>query len=549
MPGLSQTNTQSGKQVTSECATGCFTPDEVAWCARCRQEERSLDALPRGARVGKLQVGRVLGAGGFGITYLARHAQLNSLFAIKEFFPVDWARRDPRTLTTVRPNSASVRSQLDHARAQFLEEAQRVVKLRHPHIVQVVDFEEEHETAYLVMPYYQGQSLHDVHMMRESGRAMQGRAGMLWSLEEIRQTLSALVDALDYLHSRTPPVLHRDIKPGNIFLEDDGTGRPRIILLDFGAAREIVERSRGLSRVYTPGFAAPEQILGLPQGPDTDGYAVAAVAYFLLTNRTATGGRDTSTAISMESTVVPPNTLVRTCPDSLSRALVAALSPERSRRLSARQLLETLSPSTSSAQTRREATRQVAHAEPPVRASAPKPVRPPRKLHVLSSSSGREFRISRAGLVGGLGLLVSSTLGVFAYRSATSRTAEANQRSGEVEQLLGGIPAAGNVVAKMDTSPADTSSRQSVPKSTLRDSSIPEQYQQQRPAPPKTLSDSEIERRAQALLQQAEPQRNEGRYLEILKNAGREPEAVKARLRALLRRACLAEGAQPDRCP
>ena len=226
------------------------------------------DALPAGTRFGELEIIRVLGAGGFGIVYLARDHSLERHVALKEYMPASLAMRGAGPLITVRSGS--------HAQTyaiglrSFINEARLLARFDHPSLVKVYRFWEDNATAYMVMPYLQGRTLRDVR------RAMSVSPSELF----IRSLLDSLLSALDLLHHEG--VYHRDIAPDNILLPPDGPP----VLLDFGAARRVIsDRTQSLTAILKPNYAPIEQyaeMTQMRQGPWTDLYALGAVAHFLL---------------------------------------------------------------------------------------------------------------------------------------------------------------------------------------------------------------------------------------------------------------------------
>jgi formylglycine-generating enzyme required for sulfatase activity len=272
-----------------------------AACPRCGHEElrqRPAFCLPVGTVLhGEYTVGNPLGQpGGFGITYLAWYGALEQPVAIKEYMPTDLAGRSPDS-RTVKSHSLNHEANFRFGIEQFLREARTLARLSHPNIVRVRGFFQENGTAYLVMDYYTGRSL---------DRLLAERGGRLPEREAVG-ILLPILDALQYVHARD--LLHRDVKPSNLYLKEDHTP----ILLDFGAARSALgERTQTASLVHTPGYAPFEQYLaGGDQGPWTDVYAATATLYKLLTG------------------VVPPNALERTAKDELvpPERLVPGISP------------------------------------------------------------------------------------------------------------------------------------------------------------------------------------------------------------------------------
>jgi len=220
-------------------------------------------ALSTGTRLSERYViESVIGAGGFGITYLARHQALGKPYAIKEHFPRQFAFRDGVS-ATVRPSDApTFRWTLD----RFLQEGRSLARCRHPSIVGVADVFEAYGTAYMVLEFEDGSSL---------GRWLD-LLDRPPTQDEIDGILMPLLDALAYLHSHD--MLHRDIAPDNIMIRRDG----KPCLIDFGAARQaIAERSQVMSAIVKAGYSPPEQYTtaGRSQGPWTDIYALAGTLY------------------------------------------------------------------------------------------------------------------------------------------------------------------------------------------------------------------------------------------------------------------------------
>ena len=256
---------------------GCFAEKGQANpCPHCgydAEAERGMLLLPHGTRLdGHFVVGRVLGKpGGFGITYLAWDLSLATRVAIKEYLPRDLAGRRADQ-ATVTPHSRDEGELFHFGLGQFLLEARTLAQLDHPNIVRVRQFFEANGTAYLVMDYYPGVPLAG-HLERQ-GRLPE---------EQAKELLLPILDGLRAVHAKG--LLHRDIKPQNIYLAQLESGGVRPILLDFGAARQAVgERSQSLSVVVSAGYAPFEQYHRKGhQGPWSDVYAAAATLYRMVT--------------------------------------------------------------------------------------------------------------------------------------------------------------------------------------------------------------------------------------------------------------------------
>ena len=219
---------------------------------------------------GSYRIARVVGSGGFGITYEAEDINLGTMVAIKEYYPFDFGDRD-RTMS-VRPKSDRHKQTFEWGRANFLQEARTLARFEHPSIVRVTRVFEANSTAYMVMRFEQGQSFEE--WLRGLGRPP--------AQEELDFVIAPLLDALQMMHAAN--FLHRDIAPDNIIIRTDGTP----VLLDFGAARRAVaEMSRSLTGIVKAGYSPHEQYTsdGRLQGPWSDLYAFGGTLYRAVTGK------------------------------------------------------------------------------------------------------------------------------------------------------------------------------------------------------------------------------------------------------------------------
>ncbi|MEZ5850561.1 MAG: protein kinase [Hyphomicrobiaceae bacterium] len=229
----------------------------------------NLVALPVGTElVGDFRIERVLGAGGFGITYLALETALARQVTIKEYFPVDFAAR--AASEQVCPRSQGSEADYAWGLDRFLDEAKTLAKFNHPNIVRVYRYFRDRNTGYIVLHFEEGKSFKD--WLKALGRTPRQ--------QEIDAILVPLLDALEVIHSAD--FLHRDIAPDNIIIRTDGTP----VLIDFGSARgDIAKQTKTLSALVKPGYSPFEQYAttSSKQGPWTDIYSLAATLYVAVT--------------------------------------------------------------------------------------------------------------------------------------------------------------------------------------------------------------------------------------------------------------------------
>jgi len=226
--------------------------------------------LPAGTTLqdGKYNIERVIGTGGFGITYLTKHSVLGHSFAVKEFFIGGSCVRDTKNKTILLQGIDS--ETYDRYLQKFVEEAQTLARLDHSNIVKVTDIFHENNTAYMVMTFVEGDTLQQCIERK-------GRLNYEIAVEYIVQ----LAEAAMYLHSRD--ILHRDIKPENVII----TPENKVVLIDFGSAREFVhDKTQSHTSILTHGYAPLEQYsANSKRGAYSDIYSLGAVFYFMLTGQ------------------------------------------------------------------------------------------------------------------------------------------------------------------------------------------------------------------------------------------------------------------------
>ena len=277
--------------------------DGIAYCDSCG------DPLGAGAPVathpvasassgrviaGRYRIERELGGGGQKVMYLAADLRLSERLC---------------ALAELTPSARSLQA-IAEGKAMFDREAQILATLSNIHVVQVYDYFNEGDRCYLVEEYVRGQTL----QQRIASRSRLG-------VSEINEIALQVLDALEYLHGQTPPLVHRDLKPDNIMLAPASGGAEVVKLIDFGIARHF-QVQRGTVH-GTPGYAAPEQYRGMSE-PRTDLYALGGILHYALS------GRDPQ---EHEPFSFPPLESIRPdLPKALCTLIDQALSNEADRR-------------------------------------------------------------------------------------------------------------------------------------------------------------------------------------------------------------------------
>ena len=214
---------------------------------------------------------KVLGIGGFGITYLAEDRNLEQIVVIKEYYPREIAGRGygKDEEMNVIPRERNDRRRFLKGKKDFLAEARRMSKLFDiPEVVKILDWFEENGTAYLAMEYIRGISLDDYLQNQD----------VPFSFQQAWKMLRPVAEALEKIHKTG--IIHRDLNPGNLMMEENGT----IKIIDFGSARPYLETEKTMTILIKKGYAPLEQYMKKGrQGPWTDVYALCATIYEMIT--------------------------------------------------------------------------------------------------------------------------------------------------------------------------------------------------------------------------------------------------------------------------
>lgn len=221
--------------------------------------------LNPGDMIADYRIEKVLGAGSFGVTYQAHEVALDRRVAIKEYMPVQYARRD--SAGTISSRNAETAPTFEWGLDRFSEEARTLAQFNHPNIVRVLRIVQGlNGTSYIVMEFLPGANLETV--VERDGPLPTGR---------FVEIFAQILDGMKAVHGIG--ILHRDLKPANIVLDERGP-----VIIDFGAARELaMQQKAGFSALVTDGFSPPEQYSSKNiQSPASDVYALAATAHYLL---------------------------------------------------------------------------------------------------------------------------------------------------------------------------------------------------------------------------------------------------------------------------
>ncbi|MCR5121469.1 MAG: serine/threonine protein kinase, partial [Ruminococcus sp.] len=250
--------------------------DEFDVCPHCgfaegTEQENALHMMPGSILEERYIVGKVIGYGGFGVTYIGWDCLLETKVAIKEYLPSEFSTRVIGQ-TEVTVFSGDKQEQFADGLRKFTDEAKKLAKYHSLNgIVKIFDSIETNNTAYIIMELLEGETL--AEMLKREER---------FSENKTMEMMIPIIESLDLIHN--DGIIHRDIAPDNIFVTTSG----EVKLIDFGAARyATTTHSRSLTVIIKPGYSPEEQYRSRgDQGPHTDVYAVAATMYKMLTGVT-----------------------------------------------------------------------------------------------------------------------------------------------------------------------------------------------------------------------------------------------------------------------
>lgn len=260
----------NGKNMCNNCFATVVPNGYCPYCGNLPQARPSGSLALNSILHGRYVVGKVLGKGGFSITYLAYDSKMDRVVAIKEFFPDMIVSRNIGE-SQVQINSPDRVDTFKISVQRFYEEAKMISQLQHPNIVSVYNLYYENGTAFYTMEFLDGCDLR--YFVAQNNGTI--------SEESLMPIIACVAEALETVHSKG--LLHRDIAPDNIFITKSG----QVKLIDFGAARStIANGGDGFSVVLKQGFAPVEQYQRHGnQGPWTDIYALGATMYYCLSGK------------------------------------------------------------------------------------------------------------------------------------------------------------------------------------------------------------------------------------------------------------------------
>ena len=298
----------------SKCL-GCMEDFRGYPCPNCgydpgQGQKNTFSLPPQTILYGKYLVGRVLGQGGFGITYIGWDIALERKVAIKEYYPSGQVSRVPGTKSLIWSESDPAVAARQDGLEMFLKEARKMSKVDDiPGVVRVRDLFRENDTAYIVMDFVEGETL----------KARLKRTGpMSWN--QAKEIFQPAIRAMEQVHKAG--LIHRDLSPDNIMLLPDGS----VKILDLGAAKDLnVNQGASSMQVAKGGFSPYEQYSQRGgSGPWTDVYAMAATIYFTLTGKIPPIAIDRAEDDTISWNLPRLDTLPRQALEALKKAMVVS---------------------------------------------------------------------------------------------------------------------------------------------------------------------------------------------------------------------------------
>lgn len=415
---------------TGKICFNCFKENEPgdSPCSHCGYEAPQIQNPPHQLRCGsvlngKYLIGRSLGQGGFGITYIGWDLNLELKIAVKEYYPEGFASREQTMCSTVLPHTGRNGDFFTNGRDKFVDEAKILAKFTNmPGVVNVRDYFTANGTAYIVMEFLDGRTLKQI--MRERGKI---------PAPEVLRLLAPIFNSLEKVHASG--LLHRDISPDNIIVSSSGGAK----LLDFGAARQFSTQGEKSNTVNVKhGFAPEEQYRTRgEQGPWTDIYALCATIYALTTGSVPPQALD---RLAGEE-IALPNTFGAGFTQSQQDALMRGLSVKGSDRQQTigqlfKEMYEGASAPVSDASSRTYATpaypnpaAAVSQQPGPYAASSAAPPPAPKNR---AATNRRNMITVIASAVGGVALLVIVMVAVFAGNSGDKTDAPSSAQAATV---------------------------------------------------------------------------------------------------------------------
>ena len=293
---------------------GCMEEIDHYPCPRCGYEpgveSLSYTLQPGMILKGRYLIGKVLGQGGFGITYIGMDLSLQRKVAIKEFFPPNYASRKYQKGTVEWYTNDAARDMKQSGQEMFLKEARKMGRVSNiPEVVHVYDIFQENDTAYICMGFIEG-----ITLMQH----LKAKGPLTWT--EAQKIFLPVMTAMERVHQAG--LVHRDISPDNIMIESDGSIR----ILDLGAAKDLnVNSGKSSMQVAKNGFSPPEQYMPSGQsGSWTDVYAMAATLYFSLTGKVPMPAIDRMALVAEDPAWSHPKLLA--LPQTVQKALKRAMA-------------------------------------------------------------------------------------------------------------------------------------------------------------------------------------------------------------------------------